>query len=126
MLSHIAAAVAFCSIIVAPAPAMQDGGSSAEPLSGVRAGFWWADFDRDGLDDAFVVGADGAARLLRNSGDGSFADVTVLSGLDGLGAASFAAWQDFDRDGAPEVFVGTQSGPGHSSVITQIRPVMVT
>ncbi len=102
MSSVITSAALFCNVALAQSstqptvqdahdPAPADVAEKAQPQSGVRAGFWWADYDGDGLDDAFVVGADGAARLLRNSGDGSFADVTLLSGLDGLGAANFAA-----------------------------------
>jgi hypothetical protein len=39
------------------------------------AGLWWADFDRDGLPDAFMISSTGSARLVRNRGDGTFADV---------------------------------------------------
>ncbi len=93
-----------------PLPATVD--SSLPAVPGLTARFWWEDFDRDGLPDAFAIASNGTARLLRNQGDGSFADVTLISGLDTLSAANFAAWYDFDRDGAPDLFVGSQAGPG--------------
>ena len=47
--------------------------------------FTWADFDGDGLVDAFVIQPDGGAHLLRNRGDGSFEDQTERRGLRGIG-----------------------------------------
>ena len=48
---------------------------------------WLGDLNADGRDDAFVVQPDGSTRLLINSGDGSFEDVTARAGLgDAKGA----------------------------------------
>ncbi len=86
--------------------------SRSTPTPGVQAGFWWADYDGDGLPDAFTITSNSAARLLRNQGDGTFADVTLISGIDALNSANFVSWYDFDQDGAPDLFVGSQAGPG--------------
>jgi hypothetical protein len=51
--------------------------------------------------------------LYRNNGDGTFTDVTLQSGVSdpdrrfGLGVA----WEDFNRDGRPDVFVANDTGP---------------
>ncbi len=57
MLFHVVVGFAFCSASLAQDQALPETASAADVPSGVRAGFWWADYDRDGLDDAFVVGA---------------------------------------------------------------------
>ena len=50
--------------------------------------------------------------LFRNLGNGKFADVTVSSGLDQDNARfSFAAaWEDFDNDGDPDLYVANDYG----------------
>jgi hypothetical protein len=84
----------------------------AEPI-GVRTGFWWADFDGDGLEDAYAIGAAGSGHLLRNVGDGSFDDVTLTSGLEGIPPASLAIWYDFDGDARKDLYIGTLTGTNH-------------
>ncbi len=74
------------------------------------AGFFWGDYDADGLADAFVVTASADARLLRNRGDGTFEDATDGSGLAGIAASRFGIWEDVDRDGDPDLFIGTSTG----------------
>jgi FG-GAP-like repeat/ASPIC and UnbV len=68
-----------------------------------------ADFDNDGdLDVLLLRGAwETPLRLslLRNQGDGSFADVTVAAGLTEPIATESAAWGDYDNDGLVDVFV---------------------
>ena len=57
--------------------------------------------------------APGYHSLYRNNGDGTFADVSVQAGLDGLrgsyGMTVVAA--DFDEDGWPDIFVACDSTP---------------
>ena len=67
-------------------------------------GCFLTDFDCDGFADVFVT-AYGRCRLFQNRGDGSFEDISTLSGLDGSGWWTAAAWGDVDRDGLPDVFV---------------------
>ncbi len=49
--------------------------------------------------------------LLRNNGDGTFADVTEEAGLMSLHPTQTAAWADFDNDGWLDLFVGHESTP---------------
>jgi hypothetical protein len=78
-----------------------------------------ADFDNDGRTDVLVLrggwfGTEGAfpLSLLRNHGDGSFADVTKAAGLLRFAPTQTAAWLDYDGDGWLDLFVGNESTPG--------------
>jgi hypothetical protein len=63
------------------------------------------DFDNDGFPDVLVTCV-GQNRLFRNTGKGTFIDVTRASGLGGREAFSTSAmWVDFDRDGFLDLFV---------------------
>lgn len=82
-----------------------------------------ADYDQDGDLDIFFTGYKNFLindtntwnHLMRNNGDGTFADVTVEAGFgiqyinDGLYAARGekmgAAWGDYDNDGYPDIFL---------------------
>jgi enediyne biosynthesis protein E4 len=68
---------------------------------GVAAG----DFNNDGFPDLLVTCV-GQSRLFRNTGKGTFVDVTRASGLGGREAFSTSAmWVDVDRDGLLDLFV---------------------
>jgi len=63
------------------------------------------DFNNDGFPDVFVTCV-GQSRLFRNTGKGTFVDVTRASGLGGRTAFSTSAmWLDVDRDGLLDLFV---------------------
>jgi hypothetical protein len=59
----------------------------------------WTDYDRDGWPDVLLAAGRGGLRLLRNRGDGSFADTTEAAGLPRRPAAVGAAFGDADGDG---------------------------
>jgi hypothetical protein len=76
-----------------------------------------ADVDGDGWQDIyFVNGRDLYDRsipvrnaLYRNSGDGTFSDVTDKAGVPGTGYGLGCVWGDYDNDGFPDLYV-TQYG----------------
>jgi len=70
----------------------------AQDPAGIPARLWWGDFDGDSLPDLLAAGSEGRAQLLRNQGEGVFADVTTGSGLAGLQAPALASWIDLDGD----------------------------
>ncbi len=72
----------------------------------------FCDADRDGNPDLLVATATpdpalGSLRLLRNEGDGVFADLTSEAGLRLEEAVLSLAPTDLDRDGYDDLFVGT-------------------
>ena len=62
------------------------------------------DFDNDGFTDLYVTNF-GTNTLYRNSGDGTFRDVTKTSGVQGGGWSASAGFFDFDNDGWLDLFV---------------------
>jgi hypothetical protein len=77
------------------------------------------DYDNDGHDDVFVTTVDGG-RLMRNSGSGTFVDVTARAGIRNDTFAVSAAWLDYDRDGLLDLFVGNYV-QWSSAIETQVR-----
>ncbi|MBC7262279.1 MAG: CRTAC1 family protein [Chloroflexi bacterium] len=63
----------------------------------------WGDYDNDGDLDLYVSRESGSSNLWRNSGDGTFADVTAQAGVASPGMS--AAWGDYDRDGLLDLLV---------------------
>ncbi len=75
-----------------------------------------ADYDNDGDADVLVLrGAWAAAdghhpnSLLRNNGDGTFADVTRRAGLLSFHPTQTAAWGDFNNDGWLDLYIGNET-----------------
>jgi len=65
-----------------------------------------ADFDGDGLTDLFFTTSRGqTCRLLRNTGEGEFRDVTVEAGVTHTSYGASATVGDIDGDGDPDVYV---------------------
>ena len=92
--------------------------SKLSGLDGITGGLnvSHADFDNDGRTDVFIMRgawlADAATQpnsLLRNTGKGTFADVTLRAGLYRPRPTPTAVWGDFNRDGWIDLFVGHES-----------------
>ena len=63
------------------------------------------DYNNDGFPDLFIT-AVGQSRLFRNTGKGTFVDVTAKAGLGIARAFPLGAlWFDYDRDGLLDLFV---------------------
>ena len=76
--------------------------------NGLAAG----DFDGDGRDDLYVCQPAGLPnRLYRNRGDGTFEDVTEMSGVGVLDSTACALFADFENKGAQDLLVVCGSGP---------------
>ncbi len=91
--------------------------TSTAGISG-GAGSWagaWGDFDKDGDLDVMTLGhlqpaLGGKNQLWRNSGDGTFTDVTVDVGMisDKIDTHG-AVWADLDRDGDLDLYLVNES-----------------
>ncbi len=76
-------------------------------------GTHWADYDNDGLPDAFLVhpkifGPGAASQLFHNDGGGVFSQITwpLLANRSCLNAG----WSDLDADGRVDLFITTTEG----------------
>jgi tetratricopeptide (TPR) repeat protein/peroxiredoxin len=71
-----------------------------------------ADVDGDGFDDLYICQPAGLPnRLYRNRGDGSFEDITEISGLGLLDNTACALFADFDNDGRQDAIIVRANGP---------------
>lgn len=72
----------------------------------------YADYDRDNDLDLFVTYRFGEMRLYRNDGNWSFVDVSASAGVLGYPLVSTwgATWDDYNKDGWPDVFVVNYDG----------------
>ena len=76
--------------------------------NGVAAG----DIDADGFDDLYICQPAGLPnRMYRNRGDGTFEDITELSGTGLLDNSACALFADVDNDGRQDLIVVRASGP---------------
>src|SRR6266513_1415360 len=75
------------------------------------AGLAVGDYDNDGLEDIYFLNQLGPNALYRNSGNGSFVDVTAKAGV-GLGdrISVGATFADYDNDGREDLFVTSTRG----------------
>ncbi|MGI9241661.1 MAG: FG-GAP-like repeat-containing protein, partial [Verrucomicrobiales bacterium] len=73
-------------------------------------GVAWGDFDGDRFPDLVVSNYNGANRMYRNGGDGTFEDVATETGTM-LPKKSFPVWTwDFNNDGRLDFFVSSYNG----------------
>jgi hypothetical protein len=69
------------------------------------------DYDNDGHDDIYFLNQHGTNALYRNTGTGTFVDVTAKAGVDvGHRISVGASFADYDNDGFPDLFVTTTRG----------------
>ena len=74
--------------------------------SGSSRGVAVGDFDGDGDNDIYVVNCCGQANiLLRNNGDGNFADIATTAGVADTGDGQGCAFADYDGDGNLDLYV---------------------
>jgi hypothetical protein len=77
------------------------------PAGGVTSG----DYNNDGYPDLFLAGSEGS-KLYRNTGHGTFEDVTAAAGLDGekTSHAQGCVFADYNNDGYLDLFVTKTAG----------------
>jgi Tfp pilus assembly protein PilF len=71
-------------------------------------GACFIDFDADGRPDLLLPGR--PSRLYRNTGGGSFSDVTAQAGLDSAGQGHGCTVGDYDNDGRDDIVLGLSNG----------------
>ncbi|SVA40401.1 uncharacterized protein METZ01_LOCUS93255, partial [marine metagenome] len=64
------------------------------------------DFDNDGDLDVFIGATLGESRLFENTGEGTFQDITDISGINVSDQVRGSAWVDHDTDGFLDLYVG--------------------
>ena len=73
-------------------------------------GATFVDIDNDGDLDLYVCFHNGPNRLYINNSQGAFTEQAKSFGLDFAGASVMPAFADFDRDGRPDLLVGSVGG----------------
>ncbi|HEY2972848.1 MAG TPA: FG-GAP-like repeat-containing protein [Pyrinomonadaceae bacterium] len=79
-------------------------------LNGSFTGAWAADVDSEGDLDVVLGAEHGLSMVLRNNGDGSFAEIHPFAGISGLRGF---VWADIDADGDPDAAVIDDQGKLH-------------
>ncbi len=80
-------------------------------LGGGYAAPGWADIDNDGWSDLVIVGPNGPNKVFRALGDGTFEDISVMSGISPDAKAASLAFGDYDQDGLVDLFLAIDHGP---------------
>lgn len=79
------------------------------PPAAWHAGATFADVNNDGWPDLYVLRQDAPNRLYVNRGDGTFREEAAARGLAVVDASAMAAFADYDRDGALDLFLLTNA-----------------
>jgi len=64
------------------------------------------DFDNDGDLDVFIGATVGESMLFENTGEGTFQDITDISGINISDQVRGSSWVDHDKDGFLDLYVG--------------------
>ena len=72
---------------------------------GLTLGVAWGDYDGDGRPDMYITNDFGRNALLRNRGDGRFADVSHETGTLDFGYGMSSTFADVDNDGDLDIYV---------------------
>lgn len=76
----------------------------------------WGDYDGDGFVDVFVGQTNSGTNsgdVLRNNGDGTFANTSVAVGLNDPGFHQNIAWSDINNDGYLDLIIGMEGPEKH-------------
>ncbi|MFK7833922.1 MAG: FG-GAP-like repeat-containing protein [Winogradskyella sp.] len=75
-------------------------------LSGYKFGAFWGDYNNDGYPDLFMTFLD-SVQLWKNMGDGTFNNVTEVSGITNVNNCgnTGATWFDYNNDGFLDLFI---------------------
>ena len=84
----------------------EEGGDEFFGLEGHRSGASCGDYNNDGFPDLFLTNSF-KVQLWRNIGNGTFVNVTQISGFDDLNECrnTGATWLDYNNDGFPDLFL---------------------
>ena len=83
-----------------------EGGEAYNGLNGFKNGASWGDYNNDGFPDLFLTYAR-KIQLWRNLGNGTFVDVTDISGFESINNClnTGATWFDYNNDGLLDIYI---------------------
>lgn len=79
----------------------------------------WGDYNNDGWQDLYVANDFGRNNLYRNNGNGTFADVSAVAGVEDAGAGMSVCWFDHNNDGRDDLYVANMWSAAGKRITTQ-------